>query len=196
MAQFTKQAIVASFVKLLGQKPLDKITVKDVVEDCGVNRNTFYYYFQDIYALLDEVFQEETRAVLEEGQPFTSWQEGVLHAITFARENKKAIYHIYNSMGRERLRTYLDDVIAKVALEYVQQEARGLNVCQEDIELLAEFYKHALSGMVIEWIRRDMTNEAEPMILNLARLSEGALRAMLEKNGRRNSDAPGEMPKN
>ena len=50
--------------------------------------------------------------------------------------------------------------------------------------------------MVIEWIRRDMTTEAEPMILNLARLSEGALRAMLEKNGRRNSYAPGEMPKN
>ena len=196
MTKLVNQALMQALWNMLEVKPLDKITVKDIVTACGINRNTFYYYFQDIYALLDEVFQEETRAVLEEGQPFTSWQEGVLHALTFARENKKAIYHIYNSMGRERLRTYLDDVIAKVALEYVQQEARGLNVCQEDIELLAEFYKHALSGMVIEWIRRDMTTEAEPMILNLARLSEGALHAMLEKNGRRNSDAPGEMPKN
>lgn len=43
MAQFTKQAIINSFLKLLEETPLDKITVKDIVEDCGINRNTFYY---------------------------------------------------------------------------------------------------------------------------------------------------------
>ena len=50
MAQFTRTAIVNSFIRLLNEKPLDKITVKDIVDDCGVNRNTFYYHFQDIYA--------------------------------------------------------------------------------------------------------------------------------------------------
>ena len=51
VSQLTKKAIMASFVRLVNKTPLDKITVKDIVEDCGVNRNTFYYYFQDIYAL-------------------------------------------------------------------------------------------------------------------------------------------------
>ena len=42
MAQFTQKAIVESLIKLLNERPLDKITIKDIVEECGINRNTFY----------------------------------------------------------------------------------------------------------------------------------------------------------
>ena len=61
MAQFTKKAILDSFVELISERPFDKITVKDIVTRCGVNRNTFYYYFEDVYALVDELFQVETK---------------------------------------------------------------------------------------------------------------------------------------
>ena len=44
MPNFTKKAIRESFIKLLNERPLNKITVKDIVEDCGVNRNSFYYH--------------------------------------------------------------------------------------------------------------------------------------------------------
>ena len=60
MANFTKQAIKASFMKLLSQKPLNKISVRDIVEDCGINRNSFYYHFQDIPSLLGEIVTEQT----------------------------------------------------------------------------------------------------------------------------------------
>ncbi len=53
MSQVTKRALAASLIKLLSQKPLDKVTVKDIIEDCGVNRQTFYYHFKDIYDLVD-----------------------------------------------------------------------------------------------------------------------------------------------
>ena len=46
LANFTQKAIRASFIKLLNQKPLSQITIKDIVDDCGVNRNTFYYYLR------------------------------------------------------------------------------------------------------------------------------------------------------
>ena len=52
MANFTRNAIKSSFLKLLNERPLSKITVKDIVSDCGVNRNTFYYYFEDRVELL------------------------------------------------------------------------------------------------------------------------------------------------
>ena len=55
MPSFTKRAIVESFLHVAAKKPLDKITVRDIVDDCGVNRNTFYYYFQDVYAVLEEI---------------------------------------------------------------------------------------------------------------------------------------------
>ena len=53
MAQRTKKRIQETFLAMLEQESLDKITVKDLVDRCGMNRNTFYYYYQDLYALLE-----------------------------------------------------------------------------------------------------------------------------------------------
>ena len=46
MPPFAKREIKNSFIKLLTERPISQITVKDIVEDCGVNRNSFYYHFQ------------------------------------------------------------------------------------------------------------------------------------------------------
>lgn len=59
MSQTTKRALAASLKKLLSDKPLDKITVTDIAEDCGVNRQTFYYHFQDIYDLVEWIYTSE-----------------------------------------------------------------------------------------------------------------------------------------
>ena len=53
MSQTTKRALAQSLKHLMEQKPLEKITVVDISEDCGVNRQTFYYHFQDIYDLIE-----------------------------------------------------------------------------------------------------------------------------------------------
>ena len=66
MADFTKRAIKASFMKLLEERPMNRITVRDIAQDCGINRNTFYYHYQDIPALLIEIIKEY------EGVPYFS----------------------------------------------------------------------------------------------------------------------------
>ena len=66
MPSFTRKAIMQSFMKLVDQRPINKVTIKDIVEDCGINRNTFYYYYHDIYALLEELFSDEIRRAMEE----------------------------------------------------------------------------------------------------------------------------------
>ena len=62
MANFTQKAIRDSFVKLLNERPLSQITVRDIVDDCGVNRNTFYYYYRDLPQLLETIVDEIGRA--------------------------------------------------------------------------------------------------------------------------------------
>ena len=66
VAQTTKRALEASLKKLLVQKPLNKITINDITEDCGVNRMTFYYHFKDIYDLVDWIMVEDARQRSEE----------------------------------------------------------------------------------------------------------------------------------
>lgn len=68
MAKFTQQAIMYSLLKLLQEKSIDKITVKDICELCEINRNTFYYYYSDIYQVLEELLRSETEKSLKKNK--------------------------------------------------------------------------------------------------------------------------------
>lgn len=184
MSQFTKKAIVASFVKLLNERPFDKIAVKDIVEDCGVNRNTFYYYYRDIYALLEDVFETEAADIIDANLTYSSWQEGLIHSTRFALENKRAIYHIYNSLNREALERYLYRVTEDMMIRFVRQQAEGLSVSEEDVRLVTLFYKHAVLGIVQEWLQNGMKEEPEPVIHRLGKLLDGNIRTIFERVSR------------
>lgn len=65
MSQVTKRALEASLKNLLLKKPLSKITINDITEDCGINRMTFYYHFKDIYDLVEWSCAEDAKKALE-----------------------------------------------------------------------------------------------------------------------------------
>ena len=65
MSQMTKRALAASLKNLLLQKPLNKITINDIAEDCGISRMTFYYHFKDIYDLVEWTCAEDAARALE-----------------------------------------------------------------------------------------------------------------------------------
>ena len=61
----TKRAIKESFVNLLNERPLNKISVRDITDKCGINRNSFYYHYQDIPALMEEILTEQIDDIIE-----------------------------------------------------------------------------------------------------------------------------------
>ena len=77
MSGFTKEIIAKTFTELLDEKPMSKITVKDIVERCGVNRNTFYYHFKDIYDLVEWSCLEDATQALQGKKTYETWQEGL-----------------------------------------------------------------------------------------------------------------------
>jgi probable dihydroxyacetone kinase regulator len=182
MAQFTKAAILSSFMELLNERPFDKISVVDIAEKCGINRNTFYYYFADVYALVDEVFQAETEKLMESGLSCGSWQEVFLQATAFARKNRQAVYHLYNSAARDRLGDYLYEVIMAAVTSYVEKQADGLNVCREDVQDLSAFYTAALAGLLMKWLHDGMKQDADTYIASLGRLLDGNTRFTFERH--------------
>ncbi len=170
-----------SFVKLLNQRPLDKITVKDIVSDCGISRNTFYYHYQDIYDLL----QATLSAVMENAlsEDVTTWRESLMNVTRFAMENRRAVYHIYNSANRDQLERYLNRVTGQRMERLIRYLTRGIPVNDEDIHYLAVFYKHAIVGTLMEWLANDMKADVEHVMARLAVLLEGNLRLSLERIG-------------
>ena len=182
MSQFTKKAIIASFLRLLEDRPLDKITVKDIIEDCDVSRGTFYYYFPDIYALVETVFEEECARLLKEnpiGDSF--WQEGFLKATELAKASKRRLYHAYNAINHEKMEEYLYQVVYHLLFTYVDQQAQGLSAAKRDQELVCMFYTNALVSLISRWINHGMKEDAAEYIREMGRLFSGNIRTVLER---------------
>lgn len=106
MSQVTKRALEASLKNLLLQKPLNKITINDIAEDCGISRMTFYYHFKDIYDLVEWACVEDARQALEGKVTYETWQEGLLNIFQAVLQNKPFILNVYHCVSRERIEEY------------------------------------------------------------------------------------------
>lgn len=174
MPRDTQQIIQAAFIRLLNQKPLDRITVRDIVSECNVSRNTFYYYYQDIYALLDE-----TEQALQVDFTDSNWPEGVIASAHFALQNRRAVYHIFQSDGRRFLEKYLNRVVGEVLDRYIRHQAAGLTPDEKDVRLVSMFYRKALIGMMMDWMAHGMKEDPEQIIKRLGQLLDGNIRRIL-----------------
>lgn len=181
MSNLTKKALRETMIRALNERPLEKIRVKDLVEECGVNRNTFYYHYKDIYELLADIFETETEEIAETLQyDDGNWERIFVEASRFALDNKRLIFNVYNSISRETLERYLYNVSTHIVARYVNQQARGMNVSERDKELIILFYKHAVVGIVLEWLQRRMKDEPEAAIRRLCDLMYDSVKNALK----------------
>lgn len=181
MSQITKKALAQSLKKLLSEKPLDKITVIDIVEDCEVNRQTFYYHFKDIYDLIEWTYLNEATKAIDGKKTYDTWQEGFLHIFEYVLQNKSFVTNTYHSMSRDHLERYLYAVTFDLLMGVIQEKAKGLNVRDEDKKFIANFYKYAFTGLMLEWIRTGMKDDPSSIIKHLDILIHGDITKALEK---------------
>lgn len=180
MSKITKNALSASLKKLLLQKPFDKITVTDITEDCGLNRMTFYYHFQDIYDLLEWTCQEDARNYLKNKKTYDTWQEGYLNIFYGALENKEFILNVYHSVRREYIEQYLDRVVSDLLLGVVEERAANMTVREKDKLFIAKFYQFSFVGTMLKWIDTGMKEKPEYIVERTATLIHGSITRALE----------------
>ena len=141
MTKFTKKAIISTFLDLLHHKSLDKITNKDIVDKCGINRNTFYYHYKDIYDLIDDIFITESKKVLEKTIECENLETEFKHIVKFIMEYKVAIKHLYDSKSRDELEKYLFTITELFVQKYIEKQAMGLSISHEHLEFVCDFYR-------------------------------------------------------
>lgn len=139
VSQTTKRALEASLKKLLLEKPLNKITINDITEDCGVNRMTFYYHFKDIYDLVDWILTEDAVKAMEGRQSFDTWTEAFLDILHQIRDNKTLVLNVYRSVGREQVEQYLYKLLDSMLKEFADRECRDITVQDDDKQFVVDF---------------------------------------------------------
>ena len=175
MSKHTKYALGESLKKILQKKPLNKITVTEIVNDCGVNRMTFYYHFHDIYDLLEWVCVKDAEKALEGKSYHSNWQEGLANLLSKVQENKSFVMHIYQSMSRDYLERYLYRLTEALFIGVINAMDKDRTLKTEDKEFIASYYKYAFLGILINWIDGNMQEDPKDIIEKLSILVDGDL---------------------
>lgn len=181
MSQMTKRALEASLKKLLLEKPLTKITINDIAEDCGISRMTFYYHFKDIYDLVEWACVEDAARALEGKKTYDTWQEGFLNIFHAVQANKPFIMNVYRCVSRERIEQYLNPLIRSLILGVVEEKSAEMTVSEQDKQFIASFYEYAFVGIMLEWINGNMKEDPDAIVERVSRLIHGnVVRALNE----------------
>ena len=164
MANMTKLALEASLKKLLMHKQLDKITINDLTDDCGISRMTFYYHFKDIYDLVEWVCVEDGKRALQGKKTYDTWQEGICQIFEAVIQNKPFILNVYRCVSGERIESYLYKLTYGLISGVVEEKSQGSSLEAEDKVFIAEFYKYGFVGIMLDWIGGGMKGDYKELV--------------------------------
>lgn len=181
MSQVTKRALEQSLKNLLLKKPLTKITVGDITDDCGINRMTFYYHFKNIYDLVEWSCLEDAKRALDEKKTYDTWQQGLLQIFKAVQENKPFILNVYRCVHREQVEKYLQPLVDQLLLNVINEEAAGITVRDEDKQFIAQVYSYMFIGLMLDWIKDDMREDPQQIVEKLSKLIKGSVSVALSR---------------
>lgn len=165
----TKKALAAALKKAMEKKPLSKITVSELIAECNVNRKTFYYHFEDIYALLKWILEEEAIEVVKQFDLVVNTEEAFRFIMDYVEKNKHIINCAYDSMGHEGLKMFLFNDINGLICDTIQnaEDKLGISLDESFKNFLARFYTEAASGIMIDWIKNRVSQDRETVLQDM-----------------------------
>jgi len=182
MSNFTEKAIKTTFSKMLEEKPLSQITVKDLVKECGINRNSFYYHFQDIPTLAEEIVKEHVDRCIERFPEIDSIEEVLEVSLTFIYEKKKSVLHIFNSGNRDIVEKYLMEACEYAVANYINTVISGRNIKKEAKALLIQLVKCLCFGEMMDWLLGGMEEDLREPFHQLCELNKGHIEEVILKS--------------
>lgn len=151
----TKKALSESLKKAMRNKPFQRITVSELIRDCEVNRKTFYYHFEDIYALLKWTLEKEAIEVVKHFDLLVDYEEAITFVMDYVEENDYIINCAYDSIGRDELKRFFCADFLEMVVSVISRAEQITGRTLEDgyKEFLSHFYMEAIAGMLIDWIK-------------------------------------------
>lgn len=177
----TKKTLAASLKRFMEKKPLSKITVSEIIADCGVNRKTFYYHFEDIYALLKWMLEEEAVEVVKQFDLLVDYREAVLFVLNYVQTNKHLLCCAYDSMGREEMKRffYADFIGITQSVICDTERQMGIHAEEQFKEFLSHFYTEAIAGLLIGEFTNKEEHDPEQVVEYLSRVLKNSLPSLL-----------------
>ena len=165
-SEAAKREICASLKELMAQKPLNKITIAEIMRTCGMARQHFYYHFEDIYDAVRWMFEEEAVALLREHEGVMLWQEGLLQLFQYLQENRAVCLCALHSISREHLKCFFQTDLHAIIQGTIQSITAELqyHASGQELALLTKFYVGALASLMEDWLLEEIPESHEELI--------------------------------
>lgn len=155
-----KPLIADAFLKLSKEKNIDKITVKDIVDECGISRQSFYYHFQDILEVIEWSLDQAFSHLLEQSLAADDSEAVLRGFLEISEESAELLQKLLHSQKREQIehllvrsvRTYLKEVIE------CKDPVPGLSY--EDMDTALSFCTYGVVGLLLESCEKKSADRA------------------------------------
>ncbi|MBO5544614.1 MAG: TetR family transcriptional regulator [Oscillospiraceae bacterium] len=159
MSNQTKKAIREAFLKLLDERPLSKIKVKDITDACGMNRNSFYYHYNDIPSLIEEIFSDEICRIIAEHPNIRTIEECIITAAEFGSENRQMIRHVYSSTRRDLFEQYMWRMCDQTVSLFVNTVYPDIDTASTEWENLKHMLSCLCYGIFSGWLAEGLRSD-------------------------------------
>lgn len=163
-ADATRQALCNSLKKKMAVKPLDKITVREIAEDCGMSRQTFYYHFEDIYDQLKWMLNQEVFYLLRARASMSLWQDGLLQLLHYLEQNRAVYLCAIKSMGHEHLKQFFYDDVYGICKMIVDSFREEFEITDDYADFLNHYLTLSFSGLAESWILGEINRTPEEIL--------------------------------
>lgn len=174
-SDITKQAIAEGVKDLMTTKPFASISVSDIARRCRINRNTFYYHFQDKYQVISWIFYNEITPIVSGGVRPDCWSDSLFALCRTMQENRAFYRNALGIAGQNSFTQCLLEFYQSLVVSLLRSADHAGTLTEEDVRFVSRFYAYALIGTVLEWAKDGMTADPAPFIRRLERMINGEL---------------------
>ncbi len=176
----TNKLIQATFIELVKKKPVDKITVKEIVDRCGINRNSFYYHYEDLPNLIESIFED-----LVDEKISIYYKDGIQAVLLATAQSLEEMHdfchNIYYSKNRDILIRRISQALTRLVEECLDQTYLcRYSISDEDRAIIIQLYRMEVCGFIMDWLQSGMNYDLTHHLGRMLQLRAGTLENMLE----------------
>ena len=179
MSDLTKKALAEALKNRLSKTTLKNITIKDLTDDCGLNRQTFYYHFSDIYELMEWIFVDEANRILNLDYIDYDIKTMLEKIFNCVHDNEKLILNAYKSTDKSLLDNFLKSWIRPIITHIITKRVEGRNISDEDRDFVIDVCVTVVLGITFQWLENGMEDNLSGKADKLMTLLDGNIEMVL-----------------
>lgn len=177
----SKLALAAALKQNLATTPLNKVTVSGLAATAGVNRQTFYAYFANVYELAFWVFTTDVADHIMAHAGYDEWADGFVELLEYLKDHRDQTYFVLRSLRHSEMERFFYRELRAMMRVIVAELDDGLEISQVDRDFVVDHYTLTVLGHLLHWLATDMREEPHVLVYNLEFILHGAVRESLER---------------